>query len=224
MVDQHATTRSTNPQNVSHRNSERAQQRASQQQMQEEAKHHHGGASVWTVPELLEKTGVEDLDELLRLSRAELQEQFGWLDPISWRRLQDALDEARQQPVWLSQEVQQVRGERVVELNCTLHHWTLSPKLRLAVVVSVGVLTGWGIGFYQHSILWALLAAYIVGRLWRTMAEKFLYRSSAHARRRAARSRVWLNMQKVKLVNLNLTFRPCLLDKRPLDMVKRRSG
>ena len=85
--------------------------------------------------------------------------------------------------------------------------------------MGVAVVGAWLMGHYQVNMLWAVLVAVAAGSLWRSMAAKFVYGATVHARRRAARNRVrrrkwgagaWLKVSHPPL--------------RPLPPARRRSG
>ena len=104
-------------------------------------------AAVWTVHELLEKGGYE-MPELQKLSQAQLAEQFGWLDHISFNRLTDAIDYANSQPVWLTRYAQQVRlalGERLMDTRGGGH------EPRLAFLCHVLLATAFVMYFWVPS-------------------------------------------------------------------------
>lgn len=63
---------------------------------------------VRTAAQVLKDYGIEDLDELLPLSQSELEDEFAALDAVTFRRLLNAIEEAKQHPAWLSQELLQV--------------------------------------------------------------------------------------------------------------------
>eukprot|EP00043_Microstomoeca_roanoka_P018779 m.204710 g.204710 ORF g.204710 m.204710 type:complete len:1172 (-) comp16886_c2_seq11:276-3791(-) len=120
------------------------------------------------VHELLQEYGIDSLNELMTLSRREVEYQFQDEDPVTLQRLCDAINYAKSQPEWLHRE---------------WHHvWT-------STFIGGAVLCAWLVGYFNLSLLWAILLAGIVIEGTRRLKDNYYQQVTMSARRQASKMR-----------------------------------